>query len=39
MTMRLSARESATGRADEILTHLGIDPFRCLIERTQLNFS
>lgn len=39
ITMRLSARESATGRADEILTHLGIDPFKCLIERTRLNFS
>jgi radical SAM-linked protein len=39
ITMRLSARESATGRADEILTHLSIDPFKCLIERTRLNFS
>lgn len=39
ITMRLSARESATGRADEILTNLGIDPFKCLIERTCLNFS
>jgi radical SAM-linked protein len=39
ITMRLTARESATGRADEVLTHLGIDPLKCLIERTRLNFS
>ena len=39
ITMRLSARESATGRADEVLTHLGIDPYKSLIERISLNFS
>lgn len=38
ITMRLSARESATGRADEIIKWLGIDPLTCLIERTSLNF-
>lgn len=36
--MRLSARESATGRPDEVLTCLGIDPLRCLVERTGLVF-
>lgn len=36
--MRLSARESATGRADEIINWLGIDPLTCLIERISLNF-
>ncbi|MBA4419884.1 MAG: hypothetical protein C0391_01925 [Anaerolinea sp.] len=35
--MRLSARESATGRPDEILIWMGIDPFETLIERTTLN--
>ena len=39
ITMRLTARESATGRADEVLTHLGIDPYKSLIERISLNFS
>jgi radical SAM-linked protein len=39
ITMRLSARESATGRADEVLTHLGIDPYKSLIERISLNFA
>ena len=38
ITMRLSARESATGRADEIIKWLGIDPLTCLIQRTSLNF-
>jgi radical SAM-linked protein len=37
--MRLSARESATGRADEVLSHLGIDPYKSLIERISLNFA
>lgn len=37
--MLLSARESSTGRADEVLSQLGIDPFKCLIERTRLNFA
>ena len=39
ITMRLSAREFATGRADEVLTYLGIDPYKSLIERISLNFS
>jgi radical SAM-linked protein len=39
ITMRLSARESATGRADEVLAHLGIDPYKSLIERISLNFA
>jgi radical SAM-linked protein len=36
LTMRLSARESATGRPDEVLLALGLDPFAARIERTDL---
>ncbi len=36
LTMRLSARESATGRAEEVLLALGCDPFDARIERTNL---
>jgi radical SAM-linked protein len=39
ISMRLSARESATGRADEVISVLGVDPHKCLFERTSLNFS
>ena len=38
LRMRLSARESATGRPDEVLSALGLDPFAALIERTELIF-
>lgn len=38
ISMRLAARESATGRPDEILSWLGFDPFKLLIERTSLNY-
>ena len=34
--MRLSARESATGRPDEVLLALGLDPFAARVERTEL---
>jgi hypothetical protein len=34
--MRLSAREAATGRPDEVLLTLGLDPFAARIERTGL---
>ncbi len=34
--MRLSAREAATGRPDEVLLALGLDPFATRIERTGL---
>jgi hypothetical protein len=36
--MRLSACENATGRADEVLFALQIDPALARIERTQLIF-
>ena len=36
--MRLKAREGATGRADEVLSALGCDPFDARIERTRLIF-
>jgi radical SAM-linked protein len=38
LRMRLSARESATGRPDEVLLALGLDPFAARIERTELIF-
>lgn len=38
LRMRLSARESATGRPDEVLLALGLDPFAAQIERTALIF-
>lgn len=37
--MRLSAREGATGRPDELLRALGLDPARALIQRTHLILS
>jgi len=37
--MRLSARESATGRPEEVLDALGIDPSACRVERTALLLS
>ncbi len=36
INMRLSAREAATGRPDEVLLALGLDPFAARIERTRL---
>ncbi len=36
LRMRLSAREAATGRPDEVLMALGLDPFAVRIERTDL---
>ncbi len=36
LRMRLSAREGATGRPDEVLLALGLDPFATRIERTGL---
>ncbi len=36
LQMRLSAREAATGRPDEVLLALGLDPFATRIERTGL---
>lgn len=36
LRMRLSARESATGRPDEVLLALGLDPFAARIERIEL---
>lgn len=36
--MRLKAREGATGRADEVLSALGCDPYDARTERTRLIF-
>jgi radical SAM-linked protein len=36
LTMRLAAREGATGRPDEVLNALGLDPLRAQIRRTHL---
>jgi radical SAM-linked protein len=36
--MRLSTRESATGRPDEVLHALGVDPLACKIHRVALHF-
>ncbi len=36
LMMELSARESSTGRPEEVLSELGIDPVVCSIERTAL---
>ena len=36
LRMHLSAREAATGRPDEVLMALGLDPFAARIERTRL---
>jgi radical SAM-linked protein len=38
LVMRLSAREGATGRPDEVLAALGLDPLSAVIERTSLTF-
>jgi len=38
LSMRLSARDGATGRADEVLSALGYDPGSVRIERTRLIF-
>ncbi|MGD2251414.1 MAG: TIGR03936 family radical SAM-associated protein [Anaerolineales bacterium] len=37
LRMRLSAREGATGRADEVVQALGLDPADCRITRTELH--
>jgi radical SAM-linked protein len=37
--MHLSARESATGRPEEVLDALGLDPSACRVERTALFLS
>ncbi len=37
--MRLSARESATGRPEEVLRELGIEPNSARVERTRLIFA
>jgi radical SAM-linked protein len=39
LVMRLSAREGATGRPDEVLEALGIDPLSARIERTSLTLA
>lgn len=36
ITMRLSAREGSTGRPDEVIAALGLDPAAARVERTQL---
>ena len=36
INMQLSIRESATGRPDEVLLAIGLDPFSARIERTEL---
>lgn len=36
LSMQLASREAATGRAEEVLDQLGIDPAECLIQRTEL---
>jgi radical SAM-linked protein len=38
LVIRLSAREGATGRPDEVLAALGLDPLSAIIERTSLTF-
>ena len=39
LTMRLSAREGATGRPEEVLDHLGIPAETVRVERTRLIFA
>jgi len=39
LRMRLTARPGATGRADEVLSALGLDPTQARIERTHLFFT
>jgi len=36
LKLRLSAREGATGRPEEVLKALGIDPFSTSVHRTKL---
>lgn len=36
LSLRLSAGEAKTGRTDEVLTLLGLDPLDCLVERTAI---
>jgi hypothetical protein len=38
LQMKLTAREGATGRPDEVLTALGIEPEYARVERTRLIF-
>ncbi len=38
LQMTLAAREGATGRPDEVLTALGIEPEYARVERTRLIF-
>jgi len=38
LCITVSAREGATGRPDEVLDQLGLDPLACAIERTRLVF-
>jgi hypothetical protein len=37
--MRLTAREGATGRAEEVLDALGLDPTEFLVRRVELVLS
>jgi radical SAM-linked protein len=39
LDMRLAARDAATGRPDEVLLALGLDPLAARIERTELIFA
>lgn len=39
LSMRLAAREGATGRPDEVLEALGLDPLSARIERTSLTLA
>ena len=38
LQMHLTAQPGATGRPDEVLAELGIDPLACLVHRTELVF-
>ncbi len=38
LTMRLAAREGATGRAEQVMAALGYDPFDARVERVKLYF-
>ncbi|MGD8814627.1 MAG: TIGR03936 family radical SAM-associated protein [Anaerolineales bacterium] len=37
LIMRLAAREGATGRPEEVLLSLGLDPAECRIQRTEIH--
>ena len=39
LSMRLAAREGATGRAELVLAALGYDPYDVRVERVKLNFN